>query len=265
MVFMAGRLQRVETVVDSSDDEIGPPPLEDIEVPAGSVAVPVSFNDPEVESDDEPPALLSQSQSGSSDEEDEEEDDGSEAPPLADTEEESDDVNSEPPSASDGDDIPSLTGNSEEEGSEGSDPSDDELAPDLDDPDVSLALDATWKAMRHGQRFTRCAAFSSRGSSGSGGCRPVLHACLLNQAPRHYAAVQLLGLVMHTKLLHAFLQQLLVLLPAAPAPCVGACRNLMNLGTRRCQSWSMALKKTMMTRHLAVKTKQSRSRGTQRC
>jgi hypothetical protein len=168
MVFMAGRLQRVETVDDSSDDESGPPPLEDIEAPGGSVAVSAPVN-ADFESDDEPPALLSQSGSSDEEEDDEEQqedEDGSDARPLGDTDESGYETDSAPPSASDGDDIPSLTGVSDEEASEESDGSDDdELPPDLDDPDVSPVLDATWKQTRHGQRLSRCPAFSSRGSS----------------------------------------------------------------------------------------------------
>jgi hypothetical protein len=187
MVFMAGRLQRVETVDDSSDDESGPPPLEDIEGSAGNVAV----KQIDVDSDEEPPDLLSQSQSGSSDEEEEEEDDGSEAPPLGDTEqEEGDGSDSDPPAGSEGDDIPSLTGGSEEEESEESATSDDELPPDLDDPDVSIVLDHILKAMRYGQRLQPLCSKQQRMQQQQHWrllSAPAVHQCTACLLPLHQA------------------------------------------------------------------------------
>jgi hypothetical protein len=142
MVFMAGRLQRVETVDDSSDDDSAPPPLEDIDVPAGSA----SGNDTGLESDDEPPALLNSD--GPHSDDSAEEGDGSEAPPLGESELSEDD-DSGPPSATsdeDADDIPALTGGSEEEDSGHYSETSDECPPDLDDPEVSAALEADYRA-----------------------------------------------------------------------------------------------------------------------
>lgn len=135
MSVAGGRLQHVETVEDSSDDssdDSAPPPLEDCDVPAGNASNDNSGSD----SDEGPPGLVHfddpEIESSA-----EEEDAGSSMPSLTDSER-SVDEDSGPPSASgDEDDIPDLTGDSEEE--EKSATSDD-MPPDLDDPDVSAAL-----------------------------------------------------------------------------------------------------------------------------
>ncbi|WIA12834.1 hypothetical protein OEZ85_006462 [Tetradesmus obliquus] len=132
MSVAGGRLQHVETVEDSSDDssdDSAPPPLEDCDVPAGNASNDNSGSD----SDEGPPGLVHfddpEFESSA-----EEEDDGSSMPSLTDSER-SVDEDSGPPSASgDEDDIPDLTGDSEEE--EKSATSDD-MPPDLDDPDVT--------------------------------------------------------------------------------------------------------------------------------